>query len=167
MKESALTTEEQEVWSTHLPLGRFLSLVSKTYFGALTKRLEHLDLERHYSILILVENPEVACTQQYISDYLHIDKASMVRIIDALVKKGFIERVVNPADRREHHIKLTEKAQAIMPEIHKAVEEMNDTAFKGLTEEDRKNLYRCMGTMLKNVEAMPAHQIIVNYKKAK
>ena len=90
-----------------LPLGRSLAILAKTYYGALTKRLEHLEIERYYSILILIENHGAACTQQFICDELRMDKVSMVRIVDYLIEKKYVKKVVNPKDRREHFIQLT------------------------------------------------------------
>src|SRR4051812_25314680 len=115
-----------------LPLGRQLSVLVKMYYGALTKRLEHLEIERHFSLLVLVEKSETKCTQQYISDWLKIDKASMVRIIDGFVKKGYLNRTVNPKDRREHWMELTPKAHKQMPEIHKEIKVLNEAALNGL-----------------------------------
>lgn len=97
--------------SYQLPLGKHLGVITRLYVGALSRRLDHLDLERHYSILILLEKNEQGCTQQYISNYLKVDKASMVRITDILAKKGYIKKQKSKVDRREHQICLTEKAK--------------------------------------------------------
>lgn len=75
-----------------IPLGRSLSLLAKTYFGALTKRLEHLEVERYYSILIIIENGGTGCTQQHICNSLGIDKVSMVRILDYLIEKNLLKK---------------------------------------------------------------------------
>ncbi|MDF2437813.1 MAG: MarR family transcriptional regulator [Bacteroidota bacterium] len=149
-----------------LPLGRSLSLLAKTYFGALTKKLEHLEVERYYSILIFIEESGKGCSQQYICDHLKIDKVSMVRILDYLIKKKFIKKVQNPKDRREYFIELTPKAEKTMPEIHREIKNLNDVAFKGLSREKQKEFYRNMCLIYDNVETLPAHKIFVNYKKA-
>jgi hypothetical protein len=91
-----LQMAEVSHFPTGFPMGRGFGLLMKLYFGALTKKLEQLDIDRHYSILILLESCDGNCSQQYISNLLQIDKASMVRIIDYLVKKGCIKRGINP-----------------------------------------------------------------------
>jgi DNA-binding MarR family transcriptional regulator len=149
-----------------LPLGRSLSLLAKTYFGALTKRLEHLEIERHYSILIFIEESEKGCSQQHICDNLKIDKVSMVRMLDYLIKKKFIRKVQNPKDRREYFVELTQKAQNVMPEIHAEIKNLNDLAFKGMSKEKQKEFYRNICLIYTNVESLPAHKFFVNYKKA-
>lgn len=149
-----------------LPLGRSLALLAKTYFGALTKRLEHLEVERYYSILILIETSDSGCTQQYICDNLKIDKVSMVRILDYLTKKKYVKKVVNPKDRREHFVELTPKAKKVMPEIYKEIDSLNTLTFKGFSKEKQKEFYKNMTLIYENIEGLPAHKIFVNYKKA-
>ena len=97
-----------------LPFGRSLAILAKTYFGALTKRLEHLEIERHYSVLIFIERANNGCTQQCICDCLKIDKVTMVGVLDYLIKKKYVKKKVNPADRREHLIELTKKAKTVL-----------------------------------------------------
>jgi MarR family transcriptional regulator, transcriptional regulator for hemolysin len=150
-----------------LPLGRHLAILTKMYYGALTKRLEHLEIEKHYSVLVLVDKSEQKCTQQYISDSLKIDKASMVRIIDYLVKKSYLVRTSNPNDRREHWLQLTPKALKNMPEIYKVVKELNEAALKGLNPEAVLLFNSTLSVICTNLAKIPADRIVVNYKKVK
>ena len=158
---------ESKIFPSGFPLGRRFGLLMRLYFGALTKKLEALDIDRHYSILILLEASEENCSQQYISNLLKIDKASMVRVIDYLVKKGYIRRGVNPKDRREHHICLTEKARRMLPKIHKAINSLNETATAGLTASQIKSFHAGLDQLTLNLLDEPAHTIIVNVKKTK
>jgi DNA-binding MarR family transcriptional regulator len=149
-----------------LPFGRFLAILAKSYFGALTKRLDHLEIERYYSILILIDKTEHPCTQQFICSQLKIDKVSMVRMIDYLLKKDFIEKIQNPNDRREHFIVLKKKALKIMPELYTAIEELNNAAMSGIPEEEQKKLLEQIATIQSNLETLPTEKIYINYKKA-
>jgi DNA-binding MarR family transcriptional regulator len=93
-----------------IPFGTQALILSKYYYGALTKMLEGLDLDRYFSILyFLAENN--GCSQQFICNHLAIDKTAMVKIIDFLIRSGYIKRSVNPSDRREHFILLTGKGK--------------------------------------------------------
>jgi DNA-binding MarR family transcriptional regulator len=150
-----------------LPFGRSLAVLAKTYFGALTKRLEHLEIERHYSILIFIEGAQEGCTQQCICDCLKIDKVSMVGRLDYLIKKKYVKKTINPTDRREHLIELTQKARTVLPEIHEAIDSLNKDAFKGLSKEQQKDLYRMMHLVQSNLDPLPSQKIYINYKKAK
>jgi DNA-binding MarR family transcriptional regulator len=158
---------ENSIFPTGFPLGRRFGLLMRLYFGALTKKLEALDIDRHYSILILLESSEEHYSQQSISNLLRIDKASMVRMIDYLVKKGYIKRLVNPNDRREHHVCLTEKAKKMLPRIHTAIHELNETATAGLSSRQLQNFYQGLDTLTENLASEPGHTIVVNFKKVK
>ncbi len=149
-----------------LPLGKQLSVLTKLYVGVLTKNLGYLEIERHYSLLILIDKSKDKCTQQYLSDYLKIDKASMVRIIDDFVRKNFLKRTVNPNDRREHWMELTPKAKKLMPGILKTVEELNDTSLKGLSKKQKEYFFETLSVISSNLIKEPANRVIINYKKA-
>lgn len=149
-----------------LPFGRSLAVLAKTYFGALTKKLEHLEVERHYSVLIFIEQAVNGCTQQCICDCLKIDKVTMVGTLDYLMSKKFIRKSVNPNDRREHLIELTPKAKKVLPEIHSAIKELNESAFKGLSKLQQKELYQCIHQIQSNLDPLPSQKIYINYKKA-
>ena len=151
----------------NMPLGKFMGAITKIYFGALSKKLEHLGTDRHFSILIAIDTAEQKCTQQYLSDLLNCDKVSMVRMLDYLVERKMITRSVNLKDRREHIIELTQKAKKIMPNIHAGVMEMNETAFRSVNKKDREMFYSCLATILKNIENLPANEVDIKLKKYK
>jgi DNA-binding MarR family transcriptional regulator len=148
-----------------MPLGKLCAMVTKPYFGALVARLEYLGIEKNFSVLILLEE-KGNCTQQDISDALQIDKVSMVKIIDGFAKKGFVKRVQNAKDRREYFIELTPKARKMLPVIHKGISELNEEAFKGIKDADRKKLYKMLLKINDNIKHFPSAHVIV-YKTTK
>ena len=103
------------------PLGRAMVVITKNYWGALSKKLEHVGIDRHFSAMVAIDQAREKCTQQYLCDLLKIDKVGMVRLLDYLVEKGMITRAVNPSDRREHIIQHTEKGKSVMPAIHSGI----------------------------------------------
>ncbi len=97
------------------------------------------DLDRHYSLLIVVDKFPGPCSQQQVADMLKVDKATMARMVDCLVQKEYISRVVNPKDRREYFIEMTEKARNILPDVYGAISELNSAALKGMSEAEENN----------------------------
>ncbi len=148
-------------------LGMHFSVLTKLYYGALSKRLEHLELERYYSILILLDQQGGACTQQDISNHLQTDKASMVRIIDFLLKKKYVLRQANPQDKRCYLLDLTTKAKKLMPEIYRGKNELNALALKGLRKKEIEQFYNMLSHIHQNLVHEPAEQLLINYKKLK
>ena len=158
-KEQRLTIE--------LPLGRHLAILTKMYYGALTMRLQHLELERHYSILMLIAGNNKKYTQKELADVLKIDKASMVGMIDYLVKKGYLARTANPKDRREYWLELTAMAIKIIPEIKHEIKQLNKMALNNLSKKENLIFNRALCTISANLNKLPADKVIINYKKAK
>ena len=156
---------EKDIYK-NMPLGKLCAMVTKPYFGALTLKMEHLKIEKNFSVLILLEENK-KCTQQYISDALQIDKVSMVKIIDGFVKQGLVKRDQNLKDRREYFIELTTKAHTVLPEIHKTIKELNKVAFKGVSDSEKKSFYKMIGLLYQNIKHFPSSHVIVYKTKKK
>lgn len=148
-----------------LPLAASMAIITKYYYGALSKMLEHLEVERHFTALYLIHKTSEKCTQQYISDMLHVDKVSMVRMLDYLVEKGMIERLVNPDDRREHIVALTKKGLKIIPEIQQAILELNKIALKGIDKEEQKLFWMGIESIMNNLKHLPVNTVDIKIKK--
>ncbi len=69
----------------NIPIGTKALILSKFYFGVLSKSLENIDAERYFSILYFL-NDNNGCTQQCICNNLAVDKTAMVKVIDYLIK---------------------------------------------------------------------------------
>lgn len=142
-----------------------MGALTKQYFGALSKSMEHLGVDRHFYPLVVIDKTEEKCTQQYLSCMLDVDKVTMVRVMDYLMERGMITREVNINDRREHLIKLTSKAKKIMPEIYEGINKMNSLALKGLNKNEQELFYSAMKRIAKNIENLPVNEVDIQLKK--
>lgn len=147
------------------PLGRAMVVITKNYWGAFSKKLEHLGIDRHFTTMVAIDKASERCTQQYLCDLLKIDKVGMVRVMDYLVDKGMITKVVNPNDRREHIVQLTAKGKKIMPQIHAGIKEMNGIALKGLSKKDNEVFHHCIERIIVNLKNLPVNEIDIKLKK--
>lgn len=147
------------------PLGRAMAVITKTYWGALSKKIEHIGIDRHFTTMVAIDKAKEKCTQQYLSDLQKIDKVEMVRVLDYLVTKGMITRAVNPNDRREHIIQLTPKAKKIMPEIHDGITNMNKIALKGFSKNDQELFKGFIEKIILNLKNLPVNEVDIKIKK--
>jgi MarR family transcriptional regulator for hemolysin len=122
------------------PLGRMFSFLGKSYLHLLRNKLQHLEIDRNYFALILIENNEGEINQQQLALMLDTDNVSIVRVVDYLSEKGFVKRVRTNGDRRKHNLLLTEKAKAALPEIKHCINELNQLVFSGLSENQQSEL---------------------------
>jgi DNA-binding MarR family transcriptional regulator len=132
--------------------GRKFDLLGKLYHSELVKNLKHLEIERQFSVLVLLDKMGSQCCQKLLGEMLNIDKAMMVGVIDDLSGKGFIKRTQNPKDRREHWIQLTTKGKDSMPEILATVNRMNKSIMKGLSPAEINKLHNQLDIIYKNMK---------------
>lgn len=133
------------------PLGRILSITGKNYLRALNVKLAHLDLDRNYYALLLIGSAEREITQQELADLLEIDKVSMLRSIDYLSEKGYVNRVKIDTDRRKYSLELTAKARKALPEIERSYVELNKIAFNGISDAQIDDLLSKLKTIKNNL----------------
>jgi MarR family transcriptional regulator, transcriptional regulator for hemolysin len=150
-----------------IPIGTRTLILSKLYYGILSKNLEKLDTERYFSILYYIAKNNGKCCQQDICDSLYIDKTAMVKILDYLSKNGFIERRVNPGDRRQHYVVLSKKGEKQTKEIDKSFAAIDEQLFKNIPEKDKERFNDILAKLIENLEEIPKNNLFFNYKKSK
>lgn len=136
---------------TEQPLGRTLSRLGKSYLLLLNERLNYLDIDRNYYALLLLEAGESNITQNELAYQLETDKVSVVRIIDYLAAKGYVNRAKSPTDKRKYCLTLTDKAKNALPGIKESLNEITESAFKGISESQKAAFYLTLDTIKNNL----------------
>ena len=122
------------------PIGRIMDKIGKLYQANLRAELSHLDIDRSFYPLLLIESRN-GMTQQELARELSCDKVQVVRIIDYLSKHGYVQRIQNLSDKRKYELTITEKARLLIPEIRKVIDNNSAIAFKGMSEKQIDELY--------------------------
>jgi len=139
------------------PVGRMLGLLGKSFLHLLNAKLHYLDIERNYYALLLIEHGESNITQNELARQLETDKVSIVRVIDYLGEKGYVNRVPSPTDKRKYCLTLTQKAIEALPGIKKAMKEVTETVFEGLSEAQKEVFYQTLDTIKHNLKKVNNH----------
>ncbi len=134
------------------PLSIWFNTLFKKYYHVIEQELAHIGIERYFFVLTLICRHE-QITQQCIADYIGIDKASMVRIIDYLTKKGLVKRTTHQEDRRSYIISATKKGLQLCPIIEQAFEHVNNCSLKGFTATEKKQFLSMMTRIETNLSA--------------
>ncbi len=108
-----------------LLLNRFLSQNFKA-------RGIHLTREQ-WSVLAVLWKTD-GCSQQLIADTTSRDKPSITRLVDNLVKEGYVTREQHESDRRTNLIYLTQKGKEVEVPVMEVVDETIGKATRGLSE---------------------------------
>lgn len=147
-----------------IPVGTKALILSKLYYGVLSKSLENLDVERYFSILYFLSENN-GCNQQCICNNLAIDKTAMVKVMDYLIKADYIERRINPEDRRQHFILLTKKGAKRTEEVVNAFHLIDKQMFSGISADERQIFMKVMESLSVRLRELPANDLFFNYKK--
>src|ERR1700761_8475577 len=113
------------------PLSRKLNHLGRAYLSQLAKQLGPLGISRYYYALTYICYHDGRLTQKALASELGKDKSLIVNIVDTLTEQGFVYRETNPADRREHLLRVTPKGKKAVPHIVDAFETLN----KSITED--------------------------------
>lgn len=101
--------------------------------------------------LLFEEGP---LTQAQLSQRLEIDKAATARGLDILDRRGWVERTVNPHNRRQKLVYATDKAKKIADRFFSALAKTNDLFIEGFTEDETKNALDLLDRMMINARKM-------------
>jgi MarR family transcriptional regulator, transcriptional regulator for hemolysin len=147
------------------PLGKLFGLLTKKYIGIISHKLKHLDIDRHFYAIYLISKSPEPFTQKAMAEQLSVDKATMVRIADYLSNAGYINRKLNPNDRREQFLDLTKKGKNISVEIIRAFEDTDALFLEGVMKGDQQNFIEELHAVFQFVEPIDSDQVKLNYKK--
>lgn len=101
-------------------------------------------------LLMHLANTEGA-TQTELADALEIEQPSIVGLLDALEKMGFIERRAVEGDRRARAIYLTDAARSEAGQILGFACELRKQVLKGVEEKDLKIATRVLMQVTQNI----------------
>ena len=133
------------------PLGRILSGIGRAYLNEINLRLDHLDIERNFYALIIIDEAKGMITQQELADLLERDKVSVVRIIDYLSENGYVNRMDDPQDKRKYRLTLTDKAKKRLPLIKKTISDVTEKSLKDISPEKIEEFYQTINIIKNNL----------------
>lgn len=91
-------------------------------------------------------------SQTELANLVFKDHPTLTRIIDLLCKKGYVERVPHPQDRRSFQLHLTESGVAKVTELRPKILEIREKAWENLTESDFEEFKRILNTIYQNLD---------------
>lgn len=104
-----------------------------------------------YAYLVRIcESPGII--QERVSEMLKIDRATASRAIQKLESSGLVEKRNHPDDRRVQLLYATEKAKALYEILKDEEDYSNETALRGIDEEDQRTLLRLLQKVQSNLE---------------
>lgn len=91
-------------------------------------------------------------SQTELASLVFKDHPTLTRIIDILCKKGYVERVPNPSDRRSFQLLLTDDGINKVSELKPQVANIREKAWENLGQKDFEEFKRILNTIYNNLE---------------
>ena len=137
---------DQNTLIFHLLL--LVNLIAKPFFGRFDKRYG-LSLNEWRIMMTLANQPGISISGICDRTGMHIMNAS--RGVRGLVRKGRVERSVDPADRRRSNLRLSDEGLAVFHEILPSAMEREELLRAGLSPGEADTFQRLLLKLIERV----------------
>jgi len=83
--------------------------------------------------ILFLLNKTDAMKMSELGGLLGIDNSAITRLVDCLEDTGFVERRMNPKDRRQYLVSITEKGRVEIRKVQKIANHTNEIIKQGFT----------------------------------
>lgn len=91
-------------------------------------------------------------TQKELQQVMRVESATLTCIVDALVSKGWLERLESPEDKRVRVLRLTDAGVARLETVPDPYEIVEGRILHGVAERDRARVEAVLDHMIRNLE---------------
>lgn len=140
--------ELQKIFAGRLLVPRLFGVLESAHDRALAK----FDLTvRQASILASCDIGE-ASTQAELARIYSLEASSINRLVERLVKKGFLVRHRSKADRRQVFLRITEPGKKCLWEAIPFAVEVARVAWRGVTEQEKRAFESLVNKVVRNLD---------------
>lgn len=123
------------------PLDKIPFLIARTHrtiHNTLNRRLAEygLDITSEQAVVIMRCGIDDGMTQQELSDAIFKEKSSAKRLVDNLVKKNLLVRIVDQNDKRNKRIYLTHGGKALREQMSHIASELLEIVCSNIEEQE-------------------------------
>lgn len=136
----------------YLPsVGRLLGFASKTCSELAEKRLAQHDLTLQQWVLLTALWRKDGLTVGRLAAYYRATEPSTSNLIGRMEAKGLVQRRLNPDDRRQVRVFLSDKARSLA-HLLEFYQEINEALLQGFTSDERKAFVSMLERVMTNAD---------------
>ena len=125
--------ESYQALNDNTPFVAWIHNISLNQQKYMKSKFNELDLGHDVRyIMFIYDNPN--CSQEDVANMFCQSKGNIAKTLRKLEEQGFIQRKVNPENRRKYMLNTTEKGRNLVPEYRKISKEWEMEV--GITEDD-------------------------------
>ncbi len=96
-----------------------------------------------FGVLVIIEaNPDLK--QSELARATHLDRSTVVTVIDNLERRGLVQRRAAPNDRRSNAIRLTAAGATLLRKLKRQVNQHEERLLRNFTAAERETLSRLL-----------------------
>jgi DNA-binding MarR family transcriptional regulator len=143
--QAAFSDVDVQALETHLAIAATGGIMSSGLVMHLAEAGFDITRPRFTVLRMLYLAPERRLPQSEIAHQMSVSGANVTQLIDALEREGWVQRVVNPADKRVTFAQLTAEGEERCARLLPAMIEYMEDSCGPLTEEERVQLSALLG----------------------
>lgn len=116
----------------------------------ISKIVDDITIDQKMVLHYLYDYPDL--NQKEIAELVFRDNASLTRMIEIMVKKKYLKRLMNPQDRRRYKIEVTSKGKDILEILPPVIARNRKKALHGLTKDELNQLDEILNKILLNLK---------------
>lgn len=121
---------------------RFQQIAAAVFHAEMASTRLGLTPVQYAAMVTLSKQPGI--DQATLASIIAYDRATIGGVVDRLVQKGLVTRVVSATDRRARVLRLTDSGKAAIVAAEPAVEAAQDAMLRGLSRTERSQLRRLL-----------------------
>jgi DNA-binding MarR family transcriptional regulator len=99
------------------------------------------------------------CSQQQLSESLHVNRTMMVKLIDGLEARGLVERRRNPSDRRSYALYPTDEGRKALAAMSPDLDRAEDLLAANLTAAERARMVELLHRLIDPPPSAVSHRL--------
>jgi len=132
------------------------SVTSRHREAKIDELLRQLDLNLpRYIALGMIARFE-PCSMTHLAGYSAVDRTTLTRMTDQLVRASLVERTTPPTDRRQVLLSITETGRRVLEAARKLVDGLNGALVRNLPDADQRAIARGFERIVANLTNDPA-----------
>ncbi len=142
-------------------LGTLIHDVAHLLRLEIDRRLMDHNLTRVKWLALGILHKRGALTQSELSDRMELGAASVGRLVDRLVERGFVNREQDPEDRRSYRLILTKSAISLLEELEGTSSSLREDTLHSLSHNEVSSLNSGLLKLKKNLQSRAATIVAV------
>ncbi len=134
-------------------IGYQLRLAQLAVFDDFAAELKDFDVSPgRFGVLVLISaNPGM--TQSLLASATHLDRSTMVAVIDQLETRGLVERRASPTDRRSNALVLTAEGEKLLKQMKRRIKQHEARIAEAMTPAEWETLVELLGRIRSRIQA--------------